>query len=109
MIIEAICGAMAGMYVFHEVKGAIAAVKEYREVKAETARKLIELEEAKKDLARFKEVRAKLEREKAEAEESRKFYRDLCDRADLLIKPEDTLEDFDRKMQKENSVIVFDD
>ena len=56
MIIEAICGAAAGMYVYHHVKGAVKAVRELRETKKETARKLIELEEKKKDIERFKDL-----------------------------------------------------
>ena len=109
MVTEAICGAMAGMYVYHHVKGAVEAVRELRETKKETARKLIELEEARKDLERLKELRAKLEREKAEAEENKKFYRDLCKKADLLIDPSASMEDFERQLDNPNSVFVFDD
>lgn len=109
MVTEAICGAMAGMYIYHHIKGAVEAVRELRETKKETARKLVELEEAKKDLVRFKELRAKLEREKAEAKENEKFYRDLCKKADLLIDPSASMEDFERQLDNPNSVFVFDD
>lgn len=109
MVIEAICGAATGMYLYHHVKGAVEAVRELRETKKETARKLIELEEARKDLERLKKLRDKLEREKAEAKENEKFYRDLCKKADLIIDPSASMEDFERQLDNPNSVFVFDD
>ena len=109
MVTEAICGAMAGMYLYHHIKGAVEAVRELRETKKETARKLIELEEKKKDLEQLKKLRDKLEREKAEAKEKEKFYRDLCKKADLIIDPSASMEDFERQLDNPNSVFVFDD
>ncbi len=108
MVLEAIAGATAGMYIYHHVKGAVEAVHEYKEAKKETARKLIELEEAKKTIERFEEWNAQIEQEKEDAVRDMRFYRNLCKKADLLIDPEDSIEEFSRKMEKDNTVIVFD-
>ena len=109
MIFGAIAGAAAGMYLYYEVKEAVKAVHKAKEARAETARKLEELEEAKKTLEWYERTKARLEKEKAEADEAKDFYKDLCKRANLLIDPSASFEDFSRQLDNPNSVFVFDD
>ena len=109
MIFGAMIGAAAGMYLYYEVKEAVKAVHKAKEARAETARKLEELEEAKKTLEWYERTKARLEKEKAEADEAKDFYKDLCKRANLLIDPSASFEDFSRQLDNPNSVFVFDD